>query len=639
MIEYLICLAFWVSFTFLIYALGNVIIKEECVQSLKFIAGYLLYSFTIALPGIFVQLINAPWFVFKIYVIILFMFLIAIIVYTKMKRGYIFNCTYKEYLMENFLLIITCLGLVCMLFFYFRMFWEGNHLDDGYYVTKVATLPYEEYGFRTNYAIGTYKPGIDTYVVNTWELEASVFVEMLNVHPTLFLRLFQSAFNYFLCLNCILAFSTVILRNVKGKVKLFEAQFVQGIMILLFMYDLFAEGTNIFFVSDMTQNNTAMYYGGSIVKIISIMLLLVFYLDQNKITLKMIFGVCIIATVLMSKSAVALPIIIIVSISYTIVVLFLNENRKCKFLGIGLLTCFVLLSIIIPGLEYNQVALYNLAEKTIKSYLFIVATLVFVLSFFLLKEKIIYKMNCIIILLAFFMFVPQVNDLFERFSVFGFVGGRTWDTLVYTYIVINIIYVYLMCRERVSRRIVGNVFVGLGIGAFCLQLFGYNMYGGDIYINENSPVEADVRGALKTIYYNPYFFPNGTIELSDKLELLSNETGEKLRVVSPEVVGLNGAYHTLSVQLRIYAPDLISVSAADRYAGEGEELYGYNQEVYEAFASNPNDETARDFEEMLKKYDVNCVIIANNNSNDYLERMGFKMYDYAAGYLSIWYKN
>ena len=144
---------------------------------------------------------------------------------------------------------------------------------------------------------------------------------------------------------------------------------------------------------------------------------------------------------------------------------------------------------------------------------------------------------------------------------------------------------------------------------------------------------------MGNLYYNPYFFPNGTIELSDKLELLSNETGEKLRVVSPEVVGLNGAYHTLSVQLRIYAPDLISVSAADRYAGEGEELYGYNQEVYEAFASNPNDETARDFEEMLKKYDVNCVIIANNNSNDYLERMGFKMYDYAAGYLSIWYKN
>ena len=43
--DYTICATFWVVFIFGIYAFGNVLICDKEEQSVKFIAGYLGYSF------------------------------------------------------------------------------------------------------------------------------------------------------------------------------------------------------------------------------------------------------------------------------------------------------------------------------------------------------------------------------------------------------------------------------------------------------------------------------------------------------------------------------------------------------------------------------------------------------------------
>ena len=106
--------------------------------------------------------------------------------------------------------------MYCVLFyvlcyvFYFRSFWYGNHLDDGYYITKVATIPIDGGNYVNNVSVGTGKWTAFSYLLNTWELEASFFVKILKVTPTVYLRFFQSGFNYFVFFNCVLGFGKKI---------------------------------------------------------------------------------------------------------------------------------------------------------------------------------------------------------------------------------------------------------------------------------------------------------------------------------------------------------------------------------------------------------------------------------------------
>lgn len=640
MIEYILCTFFWIVFTIFIYAIGNVFVEKNVCQAYKFVAGYVLYTFTMAVPAMVIQLFNLPWMIFEAYMIIAIVVFVGMIIWHKKKKGYFFSCSIHEFLKQNFMMILVCVALAFMLLFYFRMFWEGNHLDDGYYVTKVAVLPELTTGFRTNYAVGAASSTVDSYVLNTWELEASVFVHLLDVHPTLYLRLFQSVFHYLVCLNCILAFSTKLICGLSKKISPFEAQFPVGAMMLLFLYDLFAEGTNFFYVSDMTQNNTAMYYGGALVKVISIIALLVFYIEEKRISWKMFLGVIAISIALISRSTIVLPVIVLVASSYFVVTLIFSGERKQQIIAAAYLIIYSLAGIVLNNGEAQQLSVNSLVGKTMKSYLVVFCCLIFIISFFTLRDIIILKMNCIFMMIVFFMFVPQVNDVFELFCVYGFVAGRAWDTLIYTFVIMNMIYLYLLIRKYLKVRYAEGFFLFAFCGLLGIQVWGFDRYGGDIYIDDNSPVEANTKGAIKTILENHYFFPNTTLELSRQLEELYKETGEVLQVVSPEVVGVNEAFHTLSVQLRIYAPHIISVSAADRYPSVDSDtgLQGYTQDAYENFITDANDETASEFSKVVDRYNVNCIITTTQEQESYLTAMGFEQYAYAGHCYYIWYK-
>lgn len=157
MTDYIVCFIFWCVFVFFLYAFGNVLVVGKTAQSVKLIAGYLGYSFLVAVGGIIIQLMNLKWIVFGIYMIAIFAGISGVILNAKRKRGKIFSSSLKEYIQQYWLLYIVCMVLTSMLFCYFRPFWYGNHLDDGYYLTKVATLPFEAEPFRTNYSVGVGK--------------------------------------------------------------------------------------------------------------------------------------------------------------------------------------------------------------------------------------------------------------------------------------------------------------------------------------------------------------------------------------------------------------------------------------------------------------------------------------------------
>ncbi|MGF0101174.1 DUF6077 domain-containing protein [Bariatricus sp. SGI.019] len=640
MLEYFVCTLFMCAFILVLYAFGNILIKNDESQAVKFIVGYLVYSFFVAVGGIIIQLLNLAWIIFSIYLMIILVGMFLGIWKFKKKQGKIINCSIKEYIMNNWFLILVCVISCCMLLFYYRSFWYGNHLDDGYYITKVATLPYEKSGFRTNYAVGVEQGAAISYLLNTWELEASVFVKILGVTPTLFLRLFQSAFHYFVFFNCTLAFGEKIVKGTKQNYKTRELQYVLGVFLLFFIYYVYLMDSKLFFLRDMFHLNTGMYYGSSISKMIVIIVLLLFFIQEDKINLRMIMGVAGISVVLMSKSSIVLPVIIILIVASCFTWLFESSNKQLKWLAIGLLVVYILSGIFLPGNVDSQQEVYTYVESAMHSPIVWICIVIFIFSF-TLKEKIVYRLNSIFILCGLLIVVPQVNDVFEICSVYDFVAGRACSTYIYTFVIISVFYSYMLIRKRFSEKRVRDIYIVITGIMTILLIYGYKTDGGELFVTDNMPANTNLIEDLKVIYHNNKFVPNSTIELGNYLETLGEEEGEKLLVLSPQWSGIDGTAHSLSTQLRTFAPSIISVSAIERYPVSADnELYGYDQAKYDDFVNDPSDSTLKKLNTEIEKYGINCIVVQNKECGEYLSKIGFEQKNIIQnGVYYVWYKD
>lgn len=639
--EYLICIIFWGLFTFLLNNFGKIITSEKGSSSYHLTVGYLVYSFFVAIGGIIVQLANLKWNVFAVYLGCLWIGMLIYSVYKVRKESLpVFSIDIKEYIKANWIIYGICLVFIALLFFYYSSFWLGNHLDDGYYITKVATLPYSQVGGNVNYSVGVDNEGFNSYIVNTWEIEASVYVKLLGVNPSLYLRLFQSAFYYFLFLNVVKVFCESVLCKSDIKNKEIIAQYPLFITILFDIYYLALNNTYFFRLRDMFQFNTGMFLGASVVKCMAIFFLLMYYIDRDRISVKMILGVISISVVLISKSTIALPLIVITSIAYLLVCLFFEYGKKGK-IGCGIVFAgYVIAAIVLPNHDSIETVVYHDALAAIKSPVIIVCLVIFVLSFSL-KDRIVNKMNSIMGVMAVFMLVPQVNDVFESFSIYAFVGGRALTTLLYTFVVANSLYLCMMLLKRnVKELFVKAGYIALGMSLTFGSVLGYKMYGGDVLL-DNPRKEASLRFSLSVIKNNKYFIPNSTIALGNALEQLSEEVEEQLYVVTPKMIIMDGSLHSLAVILRTYAPDIIVASAAERFpVNDGSALSQYKQTKYDSFAAAPSQESAAAFEEEISTINANCVVVQNPNCAEWLEKMGFSLYaKVEEGSYYIWYKN
>lgn len=330
MIEYIKCGLFFIAFTIVIYVFGAFISNEKSSWASRFVKGYIVYSFFVAILGIIVQLLNLNWKIFEIFMILLFgiIFMYCVFKYLKGEKKI---TRINDFIKNNWFLIFISLFLMGLTCFHYIGYWFNNHLDDGYYINKIAMYPYVNNPFRMIPATGFFKQGIDSYILNTYEIEASFFVYLLRVTPTLYCRFFLAGFNYFLLVNVIYVFNEKILKLLKIE---YKESFIQytALIVLLFAFDeRFLVLKNISILKDSNQFCNAMYYGSSIVRMMGIMLLLCPLIGNNKIDLNVIIKYFVISVVLISKSSIALPIIIGIAISYLIVYLF-NKGKKEKII-------------------------------------------------------------------------------------------------------------------------------------------------------------------------------------------------------------------------------------------------------------------------------------------------------------------
>lgn len=638
--NYVLCGVFWTIFTLLLHMLGRVATKGKKSESYGLMTGYLVYSILIAVGGMAIQFANLPWVIFAGYTAVIWMVLIAYILYRQKKEPIsFFQTSIKQYIKNNWVIYTVLAVFVGMLFFYYRGFWLGNHLDDGYYITKVATLPFTHSSYSANYSVGVVNAGMDSYIFNTWELEASVYIKLLGVRPTLFLRLFQSAFYYFLFLNIVKAFAENILKKIKINIADCIVQYTVIITLLFGIYYVFTTKAHLLVLRDTFHFNTGMFLGGTLVKMLGIVFLLFYYTDTPKLTWEMVTVVMATSLILISKSTIALPIILITVCSYLITCLFFNYEKGGKILSLLFVTAYFLAAIIIPGSSDTQTALYSDVINSLHSPVIIGGIIIFLCSFFL-KEKVINRINCIMILSAMLMLVPQVNDIAEELSVYTFVLLRAWTTWVYTFIILNSIYLCsIITKLGAKERVLKACYACLGAVLIVMTAYGFNKTGNAITADEDVE-ETDVKGCLRVIRNNIYFAPDSTIVLGDSLEQLTKEIDEQLYVVTPEWVEDNQAPHALAVILRTFAPDIVSVSASGRFpVNNGSPLEFYNQDAYAKFVAEPNEKNSAAFEKELDKAEVNCVVTQNTNCSEWLRNMGYELYSVTKdNFYYIWYR-
>ncbi|MGI6511047.1 MAG: hypothetical protein ACOX1W_01270 [Catenisphaera adipataccumulans] len=131
------------------------------------------------------------------------------------------------------------------------------------------------------------------------------------------------------------AFCEFVFRHTKAELRPDYFQFAAAILFLFGFAESFLYNNHLLILQDSWQFNTAMFYGSSIVRTMSIFMIVLPFLDRDQLTVRDVLTVGAIAVVLISKSSIALPLIIIVSLAYLICLWLFSFDKTKLFMDLA----------------------------------------------------------------------------------------------------------------------------------------------------------------------------------------------------------------------------------------------------------------------------------------------------------------
>lgn len=637
MYDYVVGTILFSLFTLSLYILGTAVLTDEKNSAYRFIIGYLVYSFFVAVGGIIIQIMKLPWLAFFIFMVILIIFLGVFSAYRiKKYKIKIFPDGLKAFISEHWFLFIICLMLLLIMLLCFIPMWFNNHLDDGYYINKMAVLPYTNEPFNIIPSTGFLRESkFDPYTLNTHELEASFYIFISKITPTVYARFFLAGFNYFLLANCVYALAKKILDSLNITYNKKIIQFIPAIVILFAFNEIFLKKYNLMFLQDSNQFTNAMYYGSSIVRTMGILFLIIPFIDKPEITWKTVVAVVGISIVLISKSTIAIPLIFSVSLAY-LFVSFLIEGGKKRWIALGGLVIFVIASYVIG----NTSGVYEVREYATRCFtnnasdlVFIPTAIIFGSSFFL-KSRLIKKYNLILLGILILLSAPLFSNITSLCAVYAFVMGRANTAIFYTFVITAYIYIYIMFVKVKLRSMLIYIYsltsvITLTLGA----AYSISIAGGSVFYDENGEVSAcSLSNALSVIWHNKKIAPESTFLLGASLNRLAELVDEEVNVVMRELDIVDNTTHALATSITAFAPTVHSVSAVFRYGpapqNSGfEEYSGEDQVNYEKFVFELGEDSFKNFSSTLSKYPINCVVLPSFGYDEYMKKLDFYLYD------------
>lgn len=632
MLSYIIGAAAIIFQVLLFLAVGMAFRKDRKNYQINLITGYIIYSFFIVLIGISAQFLDLEWRFFAYGMAVVIFILIAYVVFTFRKTGIkLTKDFFVTYLKENYVLYITALlmTLICMLSY--NAHWFGNHLDDGFYLNKVAIYPYINHPFRTNPSTGFLAEPNIAYILNTHEMEAAFFPYVLHIAPTLYTRVFLSCFHYFLMANVVQIYAVKLMKHMNVSGYETRAQFASIIMLLFVANPVFLFQTRISSFQDASFTVTAMWYGSSISRCFGMLLLLAPFLEEEKLLIKTVLSVVVISVVMISKSTVAATVIILSVLSY-VFTLTIEKNRKAGWLLTAGFAAVSLLLYFLFGVQEKVefTALSHLRTNLTHCCLLWIPLIGIGASYYW-RNRFVNKVNLMILLYAAFMIVPGMNFFPATISSYIFVIARAFSGWMYCVYLTAFIYLLIWFSQKFNsmnwRKIGGAASVML----LAFDLITMKIAGGSFWPSTDGSFSGlSMKTHLAAIYRNPDFAPVTVIDLGETLKELEKETGEDLYIACQELINDYGATFALATQLKQFVPDAYVVSSTYRYGtpdySEFETYTAEEQLHFEAFNDNADHQNTVAFGRVLDKYPINTVIMRSDAAKAQMDTFGFDLY-------------
>lgn len=654
MINFIIGLLWLLVMMFVFYCTGHLFLKSTHSGPCLILRGYIIYSFGIAVIGIIIQSFNVPWNVFR-NLSLTWMVLVLVLSLLAWKKSEDYNHkkinfrkNVSNFISDYGFLIAILLAIIILSVSNYPAFWSGNRADDGFYLSKIAIYPYVSDPYNYDMATGLYTGKVlNQYSINTHELEYSVYFSLLNIPIGLFTRVFMAALNYILFACCIYSLSETVLKFLNRESKYKKViQFVPGVILLFTTNFVFLANNGVLNLQDSWQTTTAMYFGSSVVRTCGFFLLLLPLMEKFDLNIKTVIEVFMVSVVLISKSTIALPIILVSALSYICVWLLFRSNipNTLVLFVVIILTCIGLVLPTIINLENYGFESWQALRGTVtilskanyKSFI-VWLTIAFLLPSVLFKKIRITKLTVLTLVLSAFIFIPGLNGWFLLSSLYGFVVGRTITAFAYFAICLSLSYgLGWLTFVGINKFIVYSINVALSLIMVLVNATAFTEYGGDglsVQGQEQSPMT--FQKAWTVIMNNPDFIPVSSEQIAASLNRLANKNGH-LAVLTETNYQTDGVADFKYILLRSLSPNVIFPTANLRFASTSDPIYGTydasTQKVFEDFLEENSTETLIALSDVLEKYQINAVLLRNGDSyNQNMESIGFSLYDVIPG--------
>lgn len=625
MIDYIKGFIFIIGYIGYTYILGSSLLKTKESAPKRFVVGYIIYATLIAIAGIPIQIFNLSWKMFYVYLLVMTCTTLMLAIYRIYKKKIkLFNENIYNFIKQYWFIFFIAGLLVIISATNISEYWMNNCLDDGYYLNRMATLPYIANPFTTSPATGlmTNTGGfLDPYNYSVFELEASVFIYLLDIMPTLFARCFLAFINYFLFACVLHCFFEKLNELGEYNIDKYFIQYLTLSMIIFSVSYFTLVKYNVHHLQDVWQSNTAMYYGSSIVRCMGLFMLITPFIGKDKLLFKDIMWFGIISFMLMSKSSVALPFIVL-SVIVVLSMILLKKNNTRKYFLL-LLVLLVFLGIIL-GNSQDIASTYKMQFiNNLKSYLIIVTLLLLVISLFVNRKRIYLEACSYAVLLFIFTLIEPINNVFEKFSIYKFVACR-FLTGLYTFVImlavfgIAIIIEKIISTNKIKYYVKNSIVIAISI----------LLYFGTIFVQSNGSL-GNFKHNVNVFLNNKSFAPSSVIMLGDSLEELAKAKNEKLYALVPEGLGVDGITYSLAISIRQFSPSTVSLSAFARFNTNAEPAFldygGEYQQLLANLCDVGDDKAINDFKELLNKYPINCLV-TTTMIDDKAQKIGMKKY-------------
>lgn len=351
----------FLSTLFLSYNLiGNVCLKlvgyEKIDCEKRILSGFICIFFLGFLIGVPCQLLHTDWKIFEYLLLMSLLVLMILCVFLEKNNIKTFLLEFKnrpidmiknnikEYWLVYLLVILFSILSMLNTLPYYKM-----NYDDSYYIGKIVNQVGAHALSAENCYNGSYIGGFDgdiTRILNTFEVSYGFFADFFNISIPFFCRVPMTIHNYLLTFLCY-----------KSVGKLFVKRSVSQYVILPFSILLISSGYlmnsphNEFLVRmyDGWQFQTAIFYGGSVVRIMSIPILIIFGIDLiKKLNLKKVLYIVVIYLVFMSFSTIFLTYAIFLTSTFFVIKIIyhfnqyrMSNNKKVIYAGLIIFLIFI----------------------------------------------------------------------------------------------------------------------------------------------------------------------------------------------------------------------------------------------------------------------------------------------------------